>query len=168
MNRRLQWKCSFFHFLISLLAVTVCDSKKILLEKVGNNERKSHKVKETLSSLQEAGNVMVLNEEQYFCVYPRDPPQTGSNQNPDDFENRPKVTEGDKQPHFPHHILPKLHTKIARFSPVNEDSVEALTSKQMYRNNQGACSFKSALSWSFRAETSCPHRTAGPSPGPLR
>lgn len=71
--------------------------------------------------------MIVLNEEQYFCVYPRNPLQTGSIQNPNDFENRFKVTGGNKQPHFPHRILPKLHTKIARFSPVNEDGEEAVS-----------------------------------------
>ena len=36
---------------MSLLAVALCDSKKILLEKLVNNERMSHKIKEKLSSL---------------------------------------------------------------------------------------------------------------------
>jgi len=50
--------------------------------------------------------MIVLNEEQYFCVYPRDPLQTGSNQNPDDFENRFKVTGGNNSHIFPITFFP--------------------------------------------------------------
>lgn len=40
-----------FSFIISLLAVTFCDSKESPLTKTVNNERMSHKVKERLSSV---------------------------------------------------------------------------------------------------------------------